>query len=248
MDSGVRSGPPSTRGRRYEVVARALAEEIRAGPLADAVHLPSERELVARFAVSRVTVRHALRALAEEGLLRAVPGRGWLVRAARLEEPESDLLSFSAAASARGLSATSTVLVARLREASFEEAESLAVVAGSPVFELERVRLLDGLPVAVDWCLLPGGPAAFLAGRDWRTASLYESLARAGCPPARADYVLQADAASAREAARLGISRGAPVLRASQLSFEAGGRPVQACRIVYRGDRYRYRATLGRRG
>jgi GntR family transcriptional regulator len=202
---------------------------------------------VERFRVSRVTVRRALRELEEEGLVLAAPGRGWLVREGRLEEPETELLPFSAAASARGLRATSEVLVARSREASFEEAEALAVAPGSTVFELERVRLLDGLPVAIDWCLLGGGGGGDLERRDWRSASLYEALAAAGSAPVRADYVVRADGADAREARHLDLAAGAPVLRADQASFDASGRPVQLCRIAYRGDRYRFRASLGRR-
>ncbi len=244
---GARSEERSAAGRRYAAVARTLAGEIRGGALGDAVHLPSERALVGRFKVSRVTVRRALRELEAEGLVLAAPGRGWLVRADRLEEPETELLPFSAAAAARGLRSTSRVLAAVAREASFEEAEALALAPGSPVFELERVRLLDGLPVAIDWCLLPGGRGRDLSHLDWRTASLYGALAEAGGAPVRADYVVSADGADAREARHLDLAAGAPVLRAEQVSFDAAGRAVQLCRIVYRGDRYRFRASLGRR-
>lgn len=242
-----RSGDRPASGRRYAAVARALEGEIRGGALADAAHLPSERVLVERFRVSRVTVRRALRELEADGLVLAAPGRGWLVRGGRLEEPENELMPFSAAAAARGLRPTSRVLVARSREATFEEAEALAVVPGSTVFELERVRLLDGLPVAIDWCLIPGGRGGDMERPDWRSASLYEALGAAGGAPMRADYVVRADGADAREAHHLDLVAGAPVLRADQVSFDAAGRPVQLCRIAYRGDRYRFRASLGRR-
>lgn len=245
--SGPRSDDRPASGRRYAAVARALAGEIRGGDLADAAHLPSERALVERFRVSRVTVRRALRELEADGLVLAAPGRGWLVRGGRLEEPENELMPFSAAAATRGLRPTSRVLVARSREATFEEAEALAVVPGSAVFELERVRLLDGLPVAIDWCLLPAGRGGDLERPDWRSASLYEALGAAGSAPVRADYVVRADGADAREARYLDLVAGAPVLRADQVTFDAVGRPIQLCRIAYRGDRYRFRASLGRR-
>jgi len=239
--------PPATRDRRYTVVARALAADIRGGLLGDAAHLPSERTLVERFHVSRVTVRRALRELESAGLVIAAPARGWLVRGDRLEEPENELLPFSSAAAARGLQPTSRVVVARSREAAFEEAEALAIAPGAPVFELERVRLLDGLPVAIDWCLIPGVRGAGLEQLDWRSASLYAALAAGGSSPTRADYVVWADGADAREASRLDLAVGAPVLRAEQVTFDAAGHPVQLCRIAYRGDRYRFRASLGRR-
>lgn len=236
-----------TSGRRYAAVARAIAGEIRGGGLTSAAHLPSERALVEQYRVSRVTIRRALRELEAEGLVLAAPGRGWLVRGGLMEEPESELTSFSAAAASRGLRAASTVLIAAPREATFEEAEALVAAPGSAVFELERVRLLDGLPVAIDWCLLPCARFDDLARPDWQLASLYAVLGAAGGAPVRADYVVRADGADAREARSLDLVPGAPVLRADQVAFDAAGRPVQMCRMTYRGDRYRFRASLGRR-
>ena len=232
---------------RYEAVARVLVDEIRSGRLSDAAHLPSERALVSRFGVSRVTVRRALRALEAEGLVVSAAGRGWLVRGAGLEEPENELLSFTDVARRRGLQASARVLAAHVREATLDEAELLGVAPGVPVVELDRVRLLDGVPVGIDRSLVPAARAPGLLERDWTTASLYAALEEAGCPPVRADYVLQAAAADEREATLLELSPGAPVLRAEQRSFDAAGRPIQICRMSYRGDRYRFRTTLIRR-
>ncbi len=232
---------------RYAIVARALAEEIRDGEFGDAAHLPSERALVERFGVSRVTVRRALRALAADGLVMSVAGRGWLVRGGGFEEPQNELLSFTDIARDRGLRASSRVVVARLRETSLDESDRLAVAPGAMAVELERVRQLDGVPVAIDRSLVPAARAPGLLERDWAVASLYVALEEAGSPPARADYVLQAGASDAREAALLELPLDAPVLRAEQLTYDQGGRPIHLCRMTYRGDRYRFRATLTRR-
>ena len=236
------------RDRRYVVVARALAADLRAGSPGDAAHLPSERELCARFGVSRVTVRRALRELEAEGLIAAAAGRGWFVRIQRFEEPENELLSFTAIAGTRGLGATARVLAARTREASLDEAESLGVAPGAPLVGLDRLRLLDGVPLAINRSLVPASRVPGLLERDWTTASLYEAMDEAGCAPVRADYVVRADAADADEARLLGLQPGGPVLRAEQLSYDAAGRPVQLCRLTYRGDRYRFHASLARRG
>ena len=246
MTSGIVQARPGG-DRRYEAVARALAEEIRAGRLADRVHLPSERALVSRFGVSRVTVRRALRALEAEGLVVSAAGRGWLVRGAGLEEPENELLGFTDVARQQGLAASARVLAAHVRETTLDEAELLGMAPGAPVVALDRVRLLDGVPVGIDRSLVPAARAPGLLGRDWTTASLYAALEEAGCPPVRAEYVLQAAAANDQEAALLELSPGAPVLRADQRSFDTAGRPIQLCRMSYRGDRYRFRTTLIRR-
>jgi GntR family transcriptional regulator len=250
MGPGIASEVPAgaPRDRRYVTVARALAEELRSGPLGDAPHLPSERELCVRFSVSRVTVRRALRELEADGLITAAAGRGWFVRGGRLEEPENELLSFSAVAGARGLRATARVLAATTREATLDEAERLAIAPGAPLVSLDRLRLVDGVPLAIDRSLVPASRVAGLLERDWTSASLYEALAEAGCAPVRAEYVVRADAADASEARLLGLEPGGPVLRADQLSYDPAGRPIQLCLLAYRGDRYRFHASLTRRG
>lgn len=232
---------------RYREVARALADEIRTGGLDDATHLPSERALVGRFGVSRVTVRRALQALEAEGLVVSAAGRGWLPQSGRLEEPQNELLSFTAIAEERGLRASSRVVAAGVREATLDEAEQLGVAPGASVVELNRVRLLDDMPVASDRSLVPVARAPALLSRDWTTASLYNVLEEAGCTPTRADYVVQAAAADEREARLLDLPVGAPVLRAKQLTYDSTGRPIQLCWLAYRGDRYRLRTSLARR-
>jgi GntR family transcriptional regulator len=234
--------------RRFAAVARAIADEIRAGALGEAGHLPSERALVTRFGVSRVTVRRALRELEADGLVASAAGRGWLVRGDRQEEPEDDLVSFTGAASARGLRATARVLASGTREATLEEAEQLAIAPGAPVVQLDRLRMLDGVPITIDRTLVSEArvPGALL--HDWAVESLYEVMVAAGSAAVRADYLLRADGADADEARLLGLPPGGPVLRADQVSYDAAGRRVQICRMTYRGDRYQFHATLARRG
>lgn len=67
--------PLETAGRA-ETVTRRLADAIALGLLRDDEQLPSELELAARFNVSTVTVREALTALREQGLVRTRRGRG----------------------------------------------------------------------------------------------------------------------------------------------------------------------------
>lgn len=229
----------------YQTLRDALAAQIESGRLAPGEQLMSERQLCEQFEVSRVTARRALIALEHDGMITAEPGRGWFVRDGSLSEPPNTLLSFTDLARARGLVATAQVLTRTVRPASIDEAEALAVVPGTDLFVLERVRLLDGMPVAFDHCQVALARCPALVDIDFTTESLYAALRNRGrVVPVTADCTLEAVNAGLRFAALLGLDPASPVLRSRQVAVDREGVPVEASEIVYRGDRYRFRTTL----
>jgi GntR family transcriptional regulator len=124
----------------------------------------------------------------------------------------------------------------------------MGVAPGADVFELSRVRLLSGVPLAFDESLIPLAVAPGLAEYDFATVSLYSTLQAAGAIPTRADYAVEAEAADARAAELLDLAVGAPVLITRQATYDQSDRLVELVRMTYRGDRYRFRATLMRPG
>jgi len=232
---------------RYLAVARELAAEIARGKVAPGERLPGERELCRHFDVSRVTIRHALRELKDRGLIEPESARGWFVTSTALGEPNA-LMSFSEMALSRGLRPGARILAAMVRPATMDEAEALSIAPGSAVFDLERLRLLDGVPVAIEHSRLPLAVAPAMPKADLATGSLYELLRQAGAVPVRADYVLQAIPAEARQARHLELPEGAPLLMATATTYDLGGRVIELSRSIFRGDRYRFRTTLVRKG
>jgi GntR family transcriptional regulator len=231
----------------YQRVMRSIQHDIEAGRLTQGTRLPSERELCERLDVSRVTTRRALAGLVEQGVVEASPGRGWFVAAGPVSEPPNRLLSFSALGRARGLEPTARVVRCETRPASFEEADDLAVAPGAPLFDIERVRLLDGLPVSVDSSLVPLARVPALTSVEWTTASLYAVLRDAGVVPTHADYSVHAESADARIAGLLELPAGGAVLIADQRTYDQDDRPIERGHVVYRGDRYRFRTRLSER-
>lgn len=217
------------------------------GGLRPGDRLPAENALAANYGVSRVTVRTALRLLSQEGLVESQPGRGSFV-SSPVGERSSELLSFTELGRRRGLAASARVLTARSHPAGVEDADTLGVAPGSALFELERLRLLDGIAVSVDHSLVPLGLAPDLPRHDFRTTSLYAVLEEAGAGPQRADYAVQAVAADDRQAGLLDVPVGAPLLHTRTLSHTSSGTAVELGVMSYRGDRYRFRATLSRGG
>jgi GntR family transcriptional regulator len=234
--------------RRYQRVQDSLADEIARGGRASGSRLPPERALADHFGVSRVTLRRALVELEAAGVV-ARDGGGWVVAGSPIGEPPNALMSFSEMAASRGLRATARVLGQRVRPATIDEAEALALAPGAELFELRRLRMMDGVPILVDCSVVPRSIAPGLADVSFVDASLYQELEeRHGLRPARARFAVEAIAADDEHARLLGLRMGEPLLRCQQVTEDAGGRAIELCEMVYRGDRYRFRATLVRGG
>ena len=231
----------------HDRVREAIAAQITSGAIPPGTRLQSERDLADRMGVSRVTVRRALEALAGDGLVRAARGSGRFVSLPALVEPSNVLLSFTELGAERGLQATSRVLRSRVRPATLAEAEVLTVAPGADLFELDRLRMLDGMAVALDHTRIPVALAPQLPAIDFQTASLYAALDTAGAGLVRADYTTEAVAADATQARQLGISPGDPLLLTTTTGYDASDRVVELGVTAYRSDRYRFRATLARK-
>ncbi|MDP3891278.1 GntR family transcriptional regulator [Nocardioides sp.] len=195
---------------------------------------PSERDLVQRFGVARMTVRQAMDALVAEGLLQRMPGRGTFVA----ERPPTPgrVVSFTEEMGRRGLLAESQTLLARREKAGPGVARALTITEGDPVIHWRRLRRADGRPMCIEDAylnevLLPG----FL--QSGMPTSLYAALDARGLAPTWAEDSIEASQATADESCLLEIGRGAPVLRVSRRA-QSHDKIVEVSRSVYRGDRY----------
>jgi DNA-binding GntR family transcriptional regulator len=222
------------RGPAHAQIEAALADAIAGGQLTAGDRLPAERVLAQRFGVSRMTLRQALGELERHGLLERSKGRygGTFVAEPKLELTGTAALSDQLRA--LGLAAGARVLSAVERTAEPHERG-----LGRRVYAIERVRLANGEPVALERgaysvTLYPGLIDEPLDG------SIYELIrARYGDVPVRAQERLEPALARADEAEALGVAPGAPVMLVERTAFAQGGRPVEISRDVFRGDRTR---------
>ena len=228
----------------YLRVCDEIGAQIASGSLPNGWKLPPERVISEQMGVSRATVRRALAALEADGLIEAVQGRGTFLTMPRLVEPPNTLMSFTQLARERGTPPHAVVLDLRVRPATIDEADRFRIAPGSEIFDLQRLRKMDSLPVAIDRSAVPLAVAPDLPHCDWTSASLYEQLAESNNQPARADYDVEARSATAEQAKHLDVAVGAPVLVAETVCYTREGRLIEAGQMVYRGDRYRLRATL----
>ena len=118
--------------------------------------LPSERELMERFNVSRVTVRKALSELRALGVIEHRGKRGNFVAKLRGHQPLIESRSLYSSTKNAGKEPSSTVLSMTTLPADDEHAALLDIEAGDPVIEICRLRNADDVPFAYERILLPG--------------------------------------------------------------------------------------------
>ena len=137
---------------RYREIEASLRERI--ARLRPGQRLPSDADLCAEFGVSRMTARHAMAQLADEGLVRRDPGRGTFVAEPPTHRRANSLMTFSHEMRRQGRTPSSRIVVRRLRAPTDSERNALRVPRGHEVVELQRVRLADHEPVAVERAVL----------------------------------------------------------------------------------------------
>jgi GntR family transcriptional regulator, nutrient-sensing system regulator len=227
---------------KYYLVKRHLLELIDSLPPGSPV--PTERVLTSELETSRTTVRQALGELVGEGRLVRRQGSGTYVAEPKISWP-LQMTSFTEQAAAAGYSATVRLLEAGRGKAGEEVAGRLQIRTGAPVYVVERLRLVDGAPMAVETSHLSVARFPGLVRHVRRSSSLYKVLAEQyGVVPVAAEETIETAAASPREAELLGTETGSPMLVLSRHSFDAAGAPVEWVRSWYRGDRYTFVARL----
>ena len=221
---------------RYREIEAAL--RIRIARLRPGQRMPSDADLCAEFGVSRMTARHAMSQLADEGLVRRDPGRGTFVAEPPTHRRANFLMTFSHEMRRQGRVPSSRIVERCVRPPTDPERADLRTGRGAEVVELRRVRLADHEPVAVETAVLTARCIEAVMAADLETGSLHEALISEGVVPTRGKSTIGAEAASSDDAVLLGIRAGTPMLVERRLIYDQRGRPIERTESRYAADRY----------
>jgi GntR family transcriptional regulator len=227
---------------KYEILAAALEERVRAMNAHDA--LPTERQLLEEFQVSRTTVRQAIQLLIRKGLVYNVQGSGTYVANPAVVSKSLRLTGFSEDMRQRGLEPASEVLAQGAVAASAELAAKLHVTPGAPLLAMRRLRSADRVPMALEYVYLVA--AMVDLERINPEQSLYEQLSDEGVHVSRAAQTIEAVNLDAEQARYLDQAVGAAALRVQRVSFTDRGTAFEHAETIYRGDRYSFDIVVGR--
>lgn len=221
----------------WSSIAAALREEIAAGTYAQGTKLPTEAQLALRFGVNRHTVRRALGALAEAGLVQPRRGAGVFVTSVPTDYPLGRRVRFHQNVLANGRTPSRRMLRTETRPASAEEAEALALPPSSLVHLIEGISLADGVPIGLFRSVLPAERFPNFPKDMTRLGSITAALADAGVDYTRALTRLTAKLANGVQAGHLRLPQGAPLLRSVTINVDAEGQPVEFGTSWFSGDR-----------
>ncbi|TXH79909.1 MAG: phosphonate metabolism transcriptional regulator PhnF [Rhizobium sp.] len=233
--------PPNTGVALWRRVADSIEQAIADGTYPHDTRLPGELEIAEVHRVNRHTVRRALAALAERGLVRAERGSGTYVEAPRIAYPLRSRTRFSEIVGAGGQEADGKLLHSSIEAAPQDLAKRLGLKTGAPLLRIDALRTADRIPICI-------GTKWVSADRFPDGARIYEKLrsttkllAQFGVRDYRREWTkVTAAIAEAGDAARLDLALGRPVLVVDSLDVEPDGKPLLTSRSRFAAERVQF--------
>lgn len=232
MAQNRRNGTPA-----YKRIQNAIRSNIETSVLRVGDAVPSERELAKLHKVSLMTARQALAGLEREGLVERRRGAGTFVSPPKIHF--NKLTSYTEHMSSRGLAPRTRVLTAKVVENEPEIAARLGLPSNSALVKIERLRLTDDEPFALEIGYLPARDFPSLENLPLNRVSLFSILQHHfGVKLAYADEEVDATAAVGSLAELLEISPGHPALRIRQVIYSTNGKATIYGVGYYRSERH----------
>ena len=230
----------------FAQLKETIIEAISRNELRPGDQLPSQRELCKQYSMSHMTVRRAINELANEGIIRAIPGKGLFVAEKTQFIDSNSLKGFEEQMARLGVKAATIMLNSGMVNASAPLARALEVEIGVPLVYLSRLRLADDQPLSISDVYLPHFLCPGLLDHDLVANSLFATLrTRYGLKLVSSSSTIEAVLANAEQAALLKLSQPAALLYKEQVTFLDTGQAIELSRTFLRGDCHLIQVTEG---
>lgn len=225
----------------WRQVADGLERGIADGSFAAGERLPGETEIAETYRVNRHTVRRALAALAERGLVRAERGSGTYVEARKLAYPLRSRTRFSEIVGAGGREPQAKLLSAQPDVATRELARRLDLKVGTALVRLDKLRLADRTPICVATTWMPADRFADAGAVYTRVKSMTKLLAHFGVRDYRRHATqVTAGIVDAADAAKLDLALGRPILIVDSTDVDPAGKPLLTTHARFAAERVEF--------
>lgn len=232
----------------YVQLKESLQQRIKLGEWPPGSRLPSESVLCQSYEISRTVVRQALRDLELEGLIVRRKGKGTFVAEPKISENlVQKLTGFFQDMVDSGHRPVTHVLAHKVVPASEHVANRLNIIPGTRVYDIDRLRFVEGEPILFVTTYIPHSLCPQLANVDLGDRSLYAFLENeCGLVIAHGRRTVEAVAANEQMAKLLQIDQGAPLIKLESVSYLEDGTPLEYYIALHRGDRSRFEVELVR--
>jgi GntR family transcriptional regulator len=223
----------------YLQIAAAVRDLLRTGRVPAGSALPPEQALAKRFGVSRMTMRQANDVLEREGLIERQRGRGTFAVQNRLVKQEQETRSFSEEIRRRGGVPSSRLVSFKTVGAAANVAADFGIAPGDPIYVIDRVRLADGVPMALESIQIPVSRCPNLERFNIVDHSLYQIFEENyGIELARSEEEISAIAPNKNHRKMLELPRNGAVLLVKRKTFTSDSKLFELATDAYRGDLY----------
>ncbi len=207
---------------KYKVICDDLADEIYKGNYNETKKLPTEEELIEKYEVSRNTIRKAIDFLTRRGLVIPIQGSGVFLRGT-LSKGCVNLEDFNGLTDSFGELITTKVNSFKLISADDKLAKIMECVVGTPIYFVERLRTVDGIPYVVEYSYYNKDVVPYLS-EEIVGKSIYRYLREElKLPIGFVDRVITAGVLNEHDARELDLTPGEPALVSTNRAFMKNG-------------------------
>ena len=227
--------PPKERALEG-ILGLAFAGTFKAGD-----KLPGERALCERLGVSRTALRSAIKQLISQGILESRHGSGTYLCRAKPTQVFQQSGSFTDTVEATGRVAGSRTLHSQVTAADDIVAGKMGLAPGAPIFVIERVRLADGVPMAIQTSYIDMERCPGIDAHDFDSESLMGVMKQThGIRISGGMQRISITKVDERESKLLGVDRGTPAFFEQCFNQDPEQRTVEYCRSVTLASHFQY--------
>ena len=224
----------------YIQLREVIRSKIEDGEYLPGTAIPSENQLAETYGLNRLSVRSAVEALENEGLLKSVQGKGVFVQGPKTQRDLETLGGYRHTMQERGKDASTKVLVKAVRSAGPLYARLLQLAPEDPVWFIRRVDSSEGAPVALEEIYIPYALCPWLEDIDTGLFSLYDALQWNGIHLSVGHQTLRITRLEPAMARLIDLSPQQAVMEFSYSVQDKLGRIVEYSRSYIRGDRVEF--------
>ncbi len=207
--------------------------------------IPSERQFMEEYNISRSTVREAIHHLVLDGILEKRHGKGTFVSFKPIHDWLGSLSSTTETIRQMGMKPGAKLVTHYTITPSTYIQERTGF---SEAYFIKRIRYADDIPIGVERHYYPVEIGKKLVEYDLDNATLYDLMENElGIQFAEADQTISSGSILNEDKEYLMVPTGSHALIAERMIKDQDGQVIEMERAFYRGDMYTFKINLSRK-